>query len=146
MAMRRGNLPKEATALLKKWFQDHAESPYPSDEEKTSLATSTGLSQAQISNWFINARRRNPGKEAREMTRAMNNNRSSGQQQAQGTNGSQEQDLSVQPSASSSPQQTRPSQQHREQHYVLPQIAAPQPYHYDPRDHKQDRDHEMGNT
>ncbi|KAF4312173.1 Homeobox [Botryosphaeria dothidea] len=78
---RRGNLPKEATNTLKEWFQRHADSPYPTDEEKSDLAGLTGLSSAQISNWFINARRRTPGKEAREAAR-QNNNRGN-QQQAQ---------------------------------------------------------------
>jgi len=55
---RRGNLPKAATNLLKKWVFDHLFHPYPTEEEKNSLSLQTGLSLNQISNWFINARRR----------------------------------------------------------------------------------------
>jgi len=55
---RRGNLPKSSTNLLKKWLFDHLFHPYPSEEEKSSLSLQTGLSSNQISNWFINARRR----------------------------------------------------------------------------------------
>lgn len=55
---RRGNLPKSTTALLRTWLYDHTQHPYPSEEEKTTLATQTGLTLNQISNWFINARRR----------------------------------------------------------------------------------------
>ncbi|KAF2085500.1 hypothetical protein K490DRAFT_9415, partial [Saccharata proteae CBS 121410] len=55
---RRGNLPKEATTVLKQWFEDHKDSPYPSEDEKTALCERTGLSLNQVSNWFINARRR----------------------------------------------------------------------------------------
>jgi len=55
---RRGNLPKTATNLLKKWLFDHLFHPYPTEEEKSSLALQSGLSLNQISNWFINARRR----------------------------------------------------------------------------------------
>lgn len=55
---RRGNLPKAATNLLKKWIFDHLFHPYPTEEEKTTLSIQTGLSLNQISNWFINARRR----------------------------------------------------------------------------------------
>ncbi|KAL5384489.1 hypothetical protein DPSP01_005287 [Paraphaeosphaeria sporulosa] len=124
---RRGNLPKEATAILKKWFADHRDSPYPTEEEKLALCqkcqltlnqvrqnqftvnqlsirvtVSIRLSPAhqsrstrplprilplidprgcrpwfydksriadipQVSNWFINARRRAPGREQRDV-------------------------------------------------------------------------------
>jgi len=55
---RKGNLPKSATNLLKKWLFDHMFHPYPTEEEKAALCSSTGLSVSQINNWFINARRR----------------------------------------------------------------------------------------
>ncbi|CAG8799449.1 7681_t:CDS:2, partial [Racocetra persica] len=55
---RRGNLPKATTALLKDWLAKHKKHPYPTEEEKQGLAKETMLNLQQISNWFINARRR----------------------------------------------------------------------------------------
>lgn len=55
---RRGNLPKTVTAILKQWLIEHTEHPYPTENEKNSLGDKTGLTINQISNWFINARRR----------------------------------------------------------------------------------------
>jgi len=55
---RRGNLPKTATNLMKKWLFEHLFNPYPTEEEKKGLMRQTGLSMNQVSNWFINARRR----------------------------------------------------------------------------------------
>ncbi|KAG9287956.1 hypothetical protein G9A89_017551 [Geosiphon pyriformis] len=55
---RRGNLPKATTALLKNWLAQHKKHPYPTEEEKLHLAKETRLNLQQISNWFINARRR----------------------------------------------------------------------------------------
>ncbi|KAI7882806.1 uncharacterized protein EV154DRAFT_522850 [Mucor mucedo] len=55
---RRGNLPKIVTAVLKQWLIDHCRNPYPTEVEKTCLKDKTGLTLNQISNWFINARRR----------------------------------------------------------------------------------------
>jgi hypothetical protein len=123
---RRGNLPKEATNILKDWFTANRQSPYPTEDQKMDLCSRTGLSlnqvryysgttsaltvllhlpflspsvtllrpqraigpsareplgrsyticplspvehadSKQVSNWFINARRRAPQKEQRE--------------------------------------------------------------------------------
>ncbi|KAI3716545.1 hypothetical protein L1987_67493 [Smallanthus sonchifolius] len=42
-------LPERAVSVLKAWL-------YPSDADKHMLATQTGLTRNQVSNWFINAR------------------------------------------------------------------------------------------
>lgn len=55
---RRGNLPKPVTAILRDWLAKHKTHPYPTEEEKVALAQQTNLTINQISNWFINARRR----------------------------------------------------------------------------------------
>lgn len=55
---RRGNLPKETTDKLRAWFVAHLQHPYPTEDEKQDLMRQTGLQINQISNWFINARRR----------------------------------------------------------------------------------------
>lgn len=55
---RRGNLPKETTDKLRSWFVAHLHHPYPTEDEKQELIRQTGLQMNQISNWFINARRR----------------------------------------------------------------------------------------
>lgn len=54
----RSNLPKETTFILLKWLNEHLNHPYPNSFEKNQLMLSTGLNQQQLSNWFINARRR----------------------------------------------------------------------------------------
>ncbi|GAB1320119.1 homeodomain super [Madurella fahalii] len=55
---RRGNLPKETTDILRAWFDAHIDHPYPSEETKQQMVRQTRLQINQISNWFINARRR----------------------------------------------------------------------------------------
>lgn len=84
---RRGNLPKHVTDILRSWFHDHLDHPYPSEEDKQIFMQKTNLTisqvsrldpeemdsinMLQISNWFINARRRHwPAlKQSREQAR-----------------------------------------------------------------------------
>ncbi|CAK9138735.1 unnamed protein product [Ilex paraguariensis] len=49
-------LPERAVAILRAWLFDHFLHPYPTDTDKHMLATQTGLTRNQVSNWFINAR------------------------------------------------------------------------------------------
>lgn len=46
---RRGNLPKEATNILKEWFAANRASPYPSEDQKSELCRVTNLSLNQVS-------------------------------------------------------------------------------------------------
>ncbi|KAI2463763.1 hypothetical protein F4781DRAFT_105757 [Annulohypoxylon bovei var. microspora] len=46
------------THFLRTWFSCHLGHPYPSEEEKASLAQQSGLSRTQVADWFSNARRR----------------------------------------------------------------------------------------
>ncbi|KAJ2956475.1 hypothetical protein NQZ79_g7650 [Umbelopsis isabellina] len=55
---KRGNLPKTTTAILRAWLLKHKTHPYPTEDQKQELAHATNLTVHQISNWFINARRR----------------------------------------------------------------------------------------
>lgn len=55
---RRGKLPSAVTGILKTWLMSHTTHPYPTEEEKKSLCEQTNLTMNQVSNWFINARRR----------------------------------------------------------------------------------------
>lgn len=55
---KRCNLPKETTDILLRWLEMNLRHPYPSAQEKMQLVYDTGLSHQQLSNWFINARRR----------------------------------------------------------------------------------------
>lgn len=49
-------LPERAVVILRAWLFEHFLHPYPTDTDKHMLATQTGLSRYQVSNWFINAR------------------------------------------------------------------------------------------
>ncbi|KAI8573637.1 hypothetical protein RHMOL_Rhmol01G0292700 [Rhododendron molle] len=49
-------LPERSVAVLRSWLFEHFLHPYPTDTDKHMLASRTGLSRNQVSNWFINAR------------------------------------------------------------------------------------------
>ena len=55
---RRGKLPKAVIYHLKTWLLEHEDHPYPTEEEKRGFCETTGLDISQVSNWFVNARRR----------------------------------------------------------------------------------------
>ncbi|KAF8392649.1 hypothetical protein HHK36_022998 [Tetracentron sinense] len=53
-----GKLPKDARMRLLDWWNTHYRWPYPTEEEKVKLSEDTALDQKQVSNWFINQRKR----------------------------------------------------------------------------------------
>lgn len=55
---KRCNLPKKTTKILMDWLNSNINNPYPNTKEKFDLIMKTGLTNQQLSNWFINARRR----------------------------------------------------------------------------------------
>lgn len=54
----RTNLPKHVIDVLNEWLKSHLDNPYPTSLEKKDLISKTSLSNVQLSNWFINVRRR----------------------------------------------------------------------------------------
>ncbi|KAG0670475.1 hypothetical protein C6P45_002379 [Maudiozyma exigua] len=58
MTGKRSNLPKETVKILNHWLVNHLNNPYPTPAEKNELLKQTGLTKIQLSNWFINVRRR----------------------------------------------------------------------------------------
>lgn len=49
---------RKGARVLREWFYNNQEYPYPTDTQKNELSLETGFSQKRISTWFANARRR----------------------------------------------------------------------------------------
>ncbi|KAJ6189293.1 hypothetical protein N7519_004201 [Penicillium mononematosum] len=49
---------RKGARVLREWFYQNQEYPYPTDAQKNQMAHETGFSQKRISTWFANARRR----------------------------------------------------------------------------------------
>lgn len=49
---------RKGARVLREWFYQNQEYPYPTDAQKEQLSTETGFSQRRVSTWFANARRR----------------------------------------------------------------------------------------
>ena len=49
---RRGNLPKPVTDILRAWFHEHLDHPYPTEEDKQQFMQRTGLTLNQVSNTY----------------------------------------------------------------------------------------------
>lgn len=52
------NYSDDQLLVLKKWFLDNWENPYLTREQLSELCQKTGLDKRQVSNWFLNARKR----------------------------------------------------------------------------------------
>lgn len=57
--------PRAAVKVLKDWMIANIDHPYPTEEQKETLAKQTELSVGQISNWMANTRRRHKARPKR---------------------------------------------------------------------------------
>ncbi len=55
---RRANFPPATIEILQQWLFEHASYPFPTDAEKTQLSERANITVKQVSDWFMNARRR----------------------------------------------------------------------------------------
>ena len=51
-------LSQRSTQILREWLLEHADNPFPNDNEKDVLCLRTGLSLSKLNTWFVNSRRR----------------------------------------------------------------------------------------
>ncbi|XP_069106617.1 uncharacterized protein [Argopecten irradians] len=51
-------LSSEARQILNQWYENHAENPYPSEDEKVMLSQTARITLAQVRSWFANKRSR----------------------------------------------------------------------------------------
>ncbi|KAL6834272.1 hypothetical protein J3E69DRAFT_326470 [Trichoderma sp. SZMC 28015] len=57
-----------STQLLKQWYTSNSTWPYPSAAEKEELSRQSGLSVRQVSQWFVNTRRRDAERQSSELS------------------------------------------------------------------------------
>ena len=55
---KRSNFSKKDKELLIDWLHQHAEYPYPTDEEKEELLEKVSMTKDQLETWFVNNRKR----------------------------------------------------------------------------------------
>jgi len=55
---KQARMPKKSSDILREWLIQHADNPYPTDDEKVELCLRTNLTMATLNQWFINSRRR----------------------------------------------------------------------------------------
>ena len=55
---RRVNFPRATVEILQNWLYQHANYPFPTDVEKLELSRRANITVKQVSDWFMNARRR----------------------------------------------------------------------------------------
>lgn len=73
---KRSNLPKEVINVLNDWLLKNLHNPYPTPQVKRELLEKTGLNQVQLSNWFINVRRRKIFNEYYKLNQSINTDKS----------------------------------------------------------------------
>lgn len=73
---KRSNLPKEVINVLNDWLLKNLHNPYPTPEVKRELLEKTGLNPVQLSNWFINVRRRKIFNEYYKINQSVNSDKS----------------------------------------------------------------------
>jgi len=45
---KRSNLPKQSTEIMKRWFEEHIDNPYPSEEQKKYFAAKANINLTQV--------------------------------------------------------------------------------------------------
>lgn len=55
---KREHISKRSTDILQQWLIEHADHPYPDDDEKEELCLRTDLTLLKLNQWFVNGRRR----------------------------------------------------------------------------------------
>jgi hypothetical protein len=53
----RSNYSTVVTKILQKWFEDHLDNPYPTEEERIQICSNTNLTRKQLRVWLINSRK-----------------------------------------------------------------------------------------